>query len=122
MEFISWVELMRAEGTEAANSYNGMDHSLSSVDEMRNDFQKADYQGKNPFAKGAPRTASNAFVQALSSSKARNIELHCWPHAQWTWTPFPKTLICLRRSDKLARDRISRTRVREAYLELLCEA
>ena len=87
---------------------------------MRNDFQKADYQGENPFAKGAPRTASNAFVQALSQSKARDIEVHCWPHAQWTWTPFPKTLICLRRSDKLARDRISRTRAREAYLEVLC--
>jgi hypothetical protein len=33
---------------------------------MRNDFQKEDCQGENPFAKGAPRTASNAFVQALS--------------------------------------------------------
>jgi hypothetical protein len=32
-----------------------MDHSLSSVDEMRNAFQKADYQGENPFA--TPRSA-----------------------------------------------------------------
>ncbi len=43
-----------------------MDYCISSVDGMRNDFQKADYQGENPFAKGAPRTASNAFVKALS--------------------------------------------------------
>ncbi len=64
---------------------------------MRNDFQKEDCQGENPFAKGAPRTASNPFVQALSKSKARDIEVHCWPHAQWTWTLFPKTPILLRR-------------------------
>ncbi len=70
-----------------------MDYCISSVDEMRNDFQKADYQEENPFAKGFS-----------------------------PWTLFPKTLICLRRSDKLARDRISRTRAREAYLEVICEA
>jgi hypothetical protein len=68
-----------------------MDYCISSVDGVRNDFQKADYQRENPFAKGAPRTASNAFVQALSLSQARDTELHCWPHAQWTWTLFPKT-------------------------------
>jgi hypothetical protein len=67
---------------------------------MRNDFQKEDYQGENHFAKGAPRTASNAFVQALSKSKARDIEAHCWPHAQWTWTLFPKTPILLRRREE----------------------
>ena len=39
-------------------------------------------------------------MQALSKSKARDIEVHCWPHAQWTWTLFPKTLILLRRKDE----------------------
>ncbi len=67
-----------------------MDYCISSVDKMRNDFQKADYQGEHLFAKGFS-----------------------------PWTPFPKTLICLRRSDKLARGRISRTRAGEAYLEVL---
>ena len=55
-------------------------------------FRKRTARGnpaKRGVAKGAPRTASNAFVQALNSSKARDIEVHCWPHAQWTWTPFP---------------------------------
>ena len=70
-----------------------MDYCGSSVGEMINDFQKADCQGENPFAKGAPRTASNAFAQALSLSQARDTELHCWPHAQWTpGPPFRKLL------------------------------
>jgi hypothetical protein len=43
-----------------------MDYCISSVRGRRSDFQKVDRQGKKPFAKGAPRTASNAFVQALS--------------------------------------------------------
>ena len=99
-----------------------MDPRISSVDEMRKDLQKADYQGENPFAKGAPRTASNESRAREAMVKIEALPAHCWPHAQWTWTPFPKTLMCLRRNDKLARDRISRTRVREAYLEVLCEA
>jgi hypothetical protein len=28
------------------------------------------------------------------------MELHCWPHAQWTWTLFPKTPILLRRKEE----------------------
>jgi hypothetical protein len=77
-----------------------MDYGIGSVCVRRNDFQKADNQGENPFAKGAPRTASNAFVQALSLSEASDTELHCWPHAQWTWTLFPKTPILLRRKEE----------------------
>jgi hypothetical protein len=77
-----------------------MDYCISSVWWDDNVFQKEDYQGENPFAKGAPRTASNAFVKALSESKARALEVHCWPHAQWTWTLFPKTPILLRRKEE----------------------
>ena len=47
------------------NSFRGRIIALAPFGGMRNDFQKEDCQGENPFAKGAPRTASNAFVQVL---------------------------------------------------------
>jgi hypothetical protein len=97
-----------------------MDYCISSAYRRRNDFQKADRQGENPFAKGAPRTASNAFLKALGQSQAGDIEVHCWPHAQWTWTLFPKTPKWFRRSHESATGSLTRTRPEEAYLGVLC--
>ena len=46
--------------------------------------------------------------------------MHCWPHAQWTWTPFPKTPKWLRRGHEPATGSLTRTRPEEAYLGVLC--
>ena len=97
-----------------------MDYCISLACRRRKEFQKADHQGENPFAKGAPRTASNTLVQALSQSQARGIEAHCWPHAQWTWTPFPKTPKWLRNGHEPATGLLTRARPEEAYLGVLC--
>ena len=97
-----------------------IDYCISSACRRRNDFQKADRQGENPFAKGATRTASNAFVQASSLPQARDIKAHCWPHAQWTWTPFPKTPKWLRSGHEPTTRSLTRTRPEETYLGVLC--
>jgi|GEM_PF-4787856 len=65
-----------------------MDYCISSAYRRRNDFQKADRQGENPFAKGFS-----------------------------PWTPFPKTPKWLRRGPGLATDSLIRTRPKEACLE-----
>jgi len=54
-------------------------------------FQKADRQGKNPFAKGFS-----------------------------PWTPFPKTPKWLRSGHEPATGSLTRTRPEEAYLGVLC--
>ncbi len=64
--------------------YN-MDYCISSVDGIGNEFQKADYQSRG--------------TRDFATPRFRGVP---------PWTPFPKTLVCLRRSDKLAIDRISR--------------
>jgi|WetSurMetagenome_2_1015567.scaffolds.fasta_scaffold1053743_2 hypothetical protein len=67
-----------------------MDCSISSACRRRNDFQKADHQGKNPFAKGFS-----------------------------PWTPFPKTPKWLRSGHKPVTGSLTRTRPEEAYLGVL---
>ena len=68
-----------------------MDYCISSACRRRNDFQKADRQGKNPFAKGFS-----------------------------PWTLFPKTPKWLRSGHELATGSLTRTRPEEAYLGVLC--
>ncbi len=64
---------------------------VSSVNGRRLDFQKADRQGENPFAKGFS-----------------------------PWTPFPKTPKWLRSRHEPTTGSLTRTRPEEAYLGVLC--
>ncbi len=73
-------------------------------------FRKRTARGKTPFVKRCSADGENAFVQALSKSKARDIEVHCWPHAQWTWTPLSENSILLRRKEEKWLDWGARTR------------
>ncbi len=60
--------------------------------------------GGNPasrgVAKGAPRTASNEPRAGATFVNIGAFPAHCWPHAQWTGPPFPKTPILLRRKEE----------------------
>ncbi len=48
-----------------ANGFFVMDYCISSVDGMRNDFQKRDYQEENPFAKGISPVEGGGFGNPL---------------------------------------------------------
>jgi hypothetical protein len=68
-----------------------LDYCINSACRSRNDFQKADRPGENPFAKGFS-----------------------------PGTPFPKTLKWLRSGHEPATGSLTRTRPEEAYLGVLC--